>query len=402
MTAAQIAGAFSQPAPTPEHAVLWKLVAFAILAASTAVLMPRAHAHETAFEQHLHESGRTYTAVALARDVIRVLYTVPAAGLRARYPAAAGTDHPAAWSSTVEGGFTVRNVDVACPGSVVDAVDYDAMGAFQYTLEFLCADPLDHVVVVYTLFAADPAHANLTEVLLGPHLLQMTLDRGIDRVEVPVAQLVWERGESWLPPETPAEFAGEKPTLARYFDLGFGHVLDGYDHLAFVLGLVLMVRRFRNLAITITAFTVAHSVTLGLSAADLVFVSAAWTEPLIALSILYVGAENVAVLWRRWRRQAPPDDDGPSLRWFVAFVFGLAHGFGFSYLLRMIGLPEDEFLLSLATFNIGVEVAQLAVVALPFMVLSRLNGRPHTVCAGIGSLAVAVVGTWWLTERLLA
>jgi hydrogenase/urease accessory protein HupE len=228
----------------------------------------------------------------------------------------------------------------------------------------------------------------------------MTLGAGVDRVEVPVAHLVWERGESWQPPETPQEFAGEKPTLARYFRLGFGHVLDGYDHLAFVLGLVLMVRRFRTLAITITAFTIAHSVTLGLSAADLVFVPAAWTEPLIALSILYVGAENLVVLWRRWRRPGTDGNGGLSLRWVVAFVFGLVHGFGFSYLLRTIGLPDDAFLLSLAAFNIGVEAAQLTVVALPFVILSRLPARPHAACAGIGSLAVAAVGAWWLAERL--
>jgi hypothetical protein len=362
----------------------------------------RLDAHVTVFPDHGHEPGLTYTAVALSKDVVRVLYTVPRADLARLHP---DRRTPEDFSAVVAGGLAIENLYRSCPGAVVGAVDYDAIGAYQYTLDFRCGAPLDFVTFRYAVFAEDAGHVNLTEVHLGPHVLQIPLDRTTREVDVPVAHLAWERGPSWAVPDDLPRLAGVKPTPADYFVLGFHHVLAGYDHVAFVIGLVFVLVSLRSLTVAITAFTLAHSVTLGLSAAGLWVIPERIAEPLIALSILYVGLENLIVLARN-RSVAEADRAGRgalSRRRTVAFVFGLVHGFGFSYMLREIGLPEREFLISLASFNIGVEAGQIGVVVLPLVALRALTRLPRTqrVVALVGSSAIALVGAWWLLERTL-
>jgi len=361
-----------------------------------------ASAHVTGFADHGHEAGKTFTAIALSRNLVRVLYTVPKADL-ARTIGDRTPRQPDAYIDRIREGLVLENLESPCTPARITAVDYDAIGAYQYTLDFECSEALDFLTFRYRLFTDDPAHQNLTEIIIGPHTLQLTMGQAIPFIEVPVAHLAWERGTSWMPPRTLPTLAGAKPTLTGYLKLGFEHVVTGYDHVAFVLGLVLLVRRFRDTAIAITAFTVAHSITLGVSAAGLWVVPPAVTEPLIAVSIVVVGAENLLLL--ALRDHAPDVLVGRaalSRRWVLAFGFGLVHGFGFSYLLRTIGLPERTFLPSLAMFNVGVEIAQLGVVVMPFLVLRHLAARRHffVFVAATGSVAITSLGIWWLLERV--
>jgi hypothetical protein len=362
----------------------------------------RLDAHVTAFPDHGHEPGLTYTAVALSKDVVRVLYTVPHADLERLHP---DGRTPEDFSTVVAAGLAIENLDRPCPGSVVKAVDYDSIDAYQYTLDFRCTAALDFVTFRYSVFGGDAGHVNLTEVLLGGNVLQVPLDVTIDKVDVPVAHLAWERGASWAVPDDLPRLAGAKPTTSDYFVLGFHHVLAGYDHVAFVIGLVFVLVSVRSLAVAITAFTLAHSVTLGLSAAGLWVVPEWIAEPLIALSILYVGLENLFVLTRSGSVEAAGRAGQAALsrRRAVAFAFGLVHGFGFSYMLREVGLPEREFLISLASFNIGVEAGQIGVVVLPLVALRALTRLPRMqrAVALAGSSAIALVGAWWLLERTL-
>jgi hydrogenase/urease accessory protein HupE len=205
----------------------------------------------------------------------------------------------------------------------------------------------------------------------------------------------------WVLMDEPPHLTGEKPELVRYLSLGFNHVLSGWDHLAFVLGLVILARRFSSLAWLITSFTIAHSITLAMAAMDVFVLPQALTEMLIAVSIIYIGLENLWVLYRgNWRI---PNELSMSRRMGVSFMFGLIHGFGFSFLLREMGLPPTTLLQSLVLFNIGVELAQLCVVIIPFVILQRLLSGTiiFSISSSVISVAVFSFGVYLAFERFI-
>ena len=175
----------------------------------------------------------------------------------------------------------------------------------------------------------------------------------------------------------------------QLFRMGIQHILTGYDHLLFLLGLILVGGRLRSLMVVITAFTVAHSITLGLAALGLWAPSPRLVEPAIALSIAYVGIENWFV--RDARR-----------RWLITFPFGLIHGFGFAGALREISLPSGQIPLALASFNVGVEAGQLAVLALVLPGILWLGRRSWFARSGVRmvSTAIAVAGLVWFVQRV--
>ncbi len=150
----------------------------------------------------------------------------------------------------------------------------------------------------------------------------------------------------------------------QYLRLGYTHILpDGWDHILFVLGLFLLGRRIKPLLFQVTAFTVAHSVTLGLAMYGILSLPSRVVEPMIALSIAYVAAENLFT------------GDLKPWRTAVVFCFGLLHGLGFAGALRELGLPRNQFAVALATFNVGVECGQLSVIALAFLVVGWFRNR---------------------------
>jgi hydrogenase/urease accessory protein HupE len=200
-----------------------------------------------------------------------------------------------------------------------------------------------------------------------------------------------------LTPSVPAFlFEGTPGSLqvARaYTSLGIEHILGGMDHLLFVLGLLLIVRNRWLLVQAITAFTLAHSVTLGAATLGWIHVPQPPVEAVIALSILFMASE----LAKQRHGRAGLIEHYP---WIVAFTFGLLHGFGFAGALREVGLPENEIPLALLTFNVGVEIGQLLFVGAVLLALAasrrfflRLPARIHATPAyGIGTMAAF----WWL------
>jgi hypothetical protein len=177
---------------------------------------------------------------------------------------------------------------------------------------------------------------------------------------------------------------------ASFFWLGVEHILTGYDHLLFLLVLVLGGGGVWSAIKIITAFTIAHSVTLALAVLGIVTLPDALVEAVIALSIAYVAAENLLA------KQAIAH------RWAVSLAFGLVHGFGFAAVLRELGLPPDHVALSLGAFNLGVEVGQ-AAVALPLVVLlARLRGKSwEPKLAATVSAVVLAVGLALFVERVM-
>jgi hydrogenase/urease accessory protein HupE len=178
-----------------------------------------------------------------------------------------------------------------------------------------------------------------------------------------------------------------------YLALGFTHILPkGLDHILFVLGLFLFSRRLEPMLWQVSAFTVAHSITLGLTLYGVVSLSPSLVEPLIALSIVYVAVENIMT------SELKP--------WRVALVFGfgLLHGMGFAGVLRDLGLPRSEFLTGLITFNVGVEAGQLTVIAAASLLVaywSKNRAVYRRLVVVPGSALIALVGLYWTIERLV-
>ncbi|GAA5171685.1 hypothetical protein GCM10025770_36710 [Viridibacterium curvum] len=189
--------------------------------------------------------------------------------------------------------------------------------------------------------------------------------------------------------------AGKESSFSEFLALGIEHILTGYDHLLFLAALLIVCRQLRTALIIITAFTLAHSITLALAALDIVQLSGRLVEPVIAATIVFVGLEN---LWRA--RRSEQELRG---RWVLTFVFGLMHGFGFAGALRESGLPPGgmELIAPLLAFNLGVETGQLAVAAvfLPLLFWLRRFAWFNQRVLMPASILVALAGLWWLLER---
>jgi len=175
-------------------------------------------------------------------------------------------------------------------------------------------------------------------------------------------------------------------TFGRFLWLGVQHIATGYDHLSFLLGLLIATASLRSLVKTITSFTLAHSITLALATFDIVILPSRFTESMIALSIVYVAVENLI------RKRTIE-------RWRITFLFGLVHGFGFSNVLREMQLPRTNLALSLFSFNAGVEVGQLIFVVLLFPALDDLMRRGWTALRPAISTGIALLATWWFIQR---
>lgn len=265
------------------------------------------------------------------------------------------------------------SADGACAGEVVDVRDTDQDGVA--------------VDVKYTCPRGARVHVDLTllDVLTHGH-------RHIARVEAAdVQELVLFRGASSFDAVAGgASLRGQGTTLLAFVRMGIEHILTGYDHLVFLFALVLVGGRLRSILLVVSAFTVAHSITLAMA------VLGAWTpppsfvEPAIALSIAYVGVENFVL-----RR--------PERRWRVTFAFGLVHGFGFAGALTEIAIPRADIAGALVGFNAGVELGQLGVlaIALPCLAWMRRAGALSDRTVRALSASVAAAGVVWFVARVV-
>jgi hydrogenase/urease accessory protein HupE len=185
-------------------------------------------------------------------------------------------------------------------------------------------------------------------------------------------------------------------TMERYLVTGIEHIFLGYDHIAFLVAVVLWARRLVPVIKIVTAFTIAHSITLSLAALNIIVIPSAVVEPAIAESIVYVAMENF------FSRNIDK-------RWRITFAFGLVHGFGFAGALREIGLPTNAIAPALAAFNIGVEIGQVAIVSIVIPLLIALDrllavdkakpARAATLVYALSAL-ITVLGSYWFLTRV--
>ena len=234
--------------------------------------------------------------------------------------------------------------------------------------------PPGTLAVEASLFPYDLNHQTFLNIYERDALTQAILDRGRTRFEY---------------------FAGTRQgvlaVVQKFVPAGIHHILIGPDHLLFLVGLLLLGGTIRQLGVIVTAFTVAHSLTLSLAALNIVSPPTRIIEPAIALSIVYVGADNLLIR------------DGRDVRAWIAFAFGFIHGFGFANVLREMDLPMRALGWSLFSFNVGVEIGQLVVVAAVASALAAVRSHREALgrrLAFAGSAVVMAAGTFWFIQRV--
>jgi hydrogenase/urease accessory protein HupE len=184
---------------------------------------------------------------------------------------------------------------------------------------------------------------------------------------------------------------GALAVIRTFVPAGIHHILIGPDHILFLIGLLLLGGGWKALLKIVTAFTIGHSITLSLAALNIVTPPPTIIEPAIALSIVFVGADNLV------------RGGGRDVRALIALTFGLVHGFGFANVLREFGLPREALGWSLFSFNVGVEIGQLFIVLLVATALALVRRRSETIgmrLAFAGSLVVVAAGTYWFVQRV--
>ena len=175
--------------------------------------------------------------------------------------------------------------------------------------------------------------------------------------------------------------------ISSFIGLGIEHILTGYDHILFLISLLMLGGGLKYLLKVVTAFTLSHSITLSLAALNIVTLPSRWVECAIALSIAYIATENL------WRKES-------SGRWKLAFGFGLIHGLGFASALQELDLPRTNLAISLASFNVGVEIGQISIVLVIYFLLSYLHKLPWDLAIRRSiSVGVIVMSLIWFWER---
>jgi hydrogenase/urease accessory protein HupE len=267
-----------------------------------------------------------------------------------------------------------------CAGSAVDAESGTRLGAAFVTLWliFRCPTEIEDVRLQFALLEREhPGHRTLATVY--------------DRVtkDATLREHVFGPGTETLDFARARGARTSQDAIRQFVGLGIEHIFTGYDHILFLLGLLLVAEGFTDLLKIVTSFTIAHTLTLVLATLGYVHLNVRLVESVIALSIAWVAVENLVA--REHRR-----------RWLLSFVFGLVHGFGFSNVLREMTIPRDVLAWSLASFNVGVELGQVAIVALlyPALVWSRRQ-RWSAWAVRTASAAIGLMGLYWFVERAL-
>ena len=246
--------------------------------------------------------------------------------------------------------------------------------SLRLRIRYPLASPAGTLTVATIMFPYDPQHQTFLNVYERDALTQAILDRG--RIQFDY-------------------FAGTRQgataVVRKFLPIGIQHILIGPEHLIFLVGLMLLGGTLRQLVIIVTAFTLAHAVSLSLALFNLVTPPVRIIEPAIALSIVYVGADNLLV------------HDGRDVRAWIAFAFGFIHGFAFANVLREMDLPARALGWALFSINLGVEIGQLLVVVAVASLLHALRSRSEAVgrrLAFAGSIVVMAAGTFWFIQRV--
>ena len=240
---------------------------------------------------------------------------------------------------------------------------------------YALASPPGVMTVSAYLFPYDPVHQTFVNMYEGDELVTQAI---LDQTRTGFDHITGTR-------------QGTFAVIRKFVASGIHHILIGPDHMLFLVGLLLLGGTLRRLILVVSAFTLAHSITLSLAALNILDPPARIVEPVIALSIVFIGVDNLIVR------------GGKDIRGWIAFAFGFIHGFGFAGVLREMGLESRALVWSLLSFNLGVEIGQLFVVIIVATALAALRTRSETAgrrLAFAGSIGVIAAGTFWFVERV--
>jgi hypothetical protein len=356
--------------------------ALALVALGVAALSPErpafAHAVGVSSGEYRLDGRVLYGDLGLAgRELARWLPAIDTDGDGAISPEELTAGHDAVARALLSG-LLVNTDGDPCPGSLDRAWVLEGEGGVVFQVRYTCPKAPGRLTLAMPLLDALPAgHRHLARVFRAGQAQTRVLDR---------AHATWTLAGAGAPATSSA--AGLAWSMLK---LGVEHILTGADHLVFLLGLILVGGRLRSLVGVVSAFTLAHSITLALAALSIFAPSPRLVEPAIALSIAYVGVENLFV-------------KDASKRWRITFPFGLIHGFGFAAALREIALPRAQIPIALVSFNLGVEVGQLGVLAIVLPLTVAARNAPWFGDRGVKlvSLAIAIGGATLFVERLVA
>jgi hypothetical protein len=275
-------------------------------------------------------------------------------------------------------GVTVVADGKACPGSLERATALEAEGGVAFQVRYDCPEAPERLTMAFPILDGLPSgHRHLARIFRSGKAQVKVIDRehatwSVDAASATPGASVWS-------------------TAGSMIKLGVEHILTGYDHIVFLLGLIIVGGTLRSLVGVISAFTLAHSLTLALAATGVLAPSPHFVEPAIALSIAYVGVENLFV-------------KDASRRWRITFPFGLIHGFGFAGALREIGLPHAQVPVALVSFNLGVELGQLGVLALALPLVLAARRAPQFGERGVRAVSgtIALAGVVLFVVRVMA
>ena len=354
-----------------------RFFAFLFFATGLAVMPPAVYAHEI---------NTSYTELAIVADTLRLKVELDEGDLMRTFPLDDNGDQMLWRNEMLAGvdtvsGFMETHLALEVDGVSVELQRWDGKvrrdGDGNAFLAVYFIVPLDEAPAEIDLKVGfcgllSESHKNLAKILVpGRPLEQTVFSADAERQQFIV---------------------GKKVSLFdqffRFVWWGVEHIFLGYDHIMFLLALIVVGGRLGSLIKIVTAFTLAHSITLALAALEVVALPARWIEAGIALSIVYVALENF------WLARSDH-------RWILTFFFGLVHGFGFANVLRELGLPAQGLAVSLFAFNLGVEVGQIGIVALCFPLIMWLGHqsfqRPVMLTV---SAVILLFGLGWLIERV--
>ncbi|MCM3766381.1 HupE/UreJ family protein [Neobacillus niacini] len=290
--------------------------------------------------------------------------------------------------------FVLKNLTVNNNGLQGKATIHDIslakrfnLSMFRIKIEFVFKEPVKEYEIDYFIFfnGVDLNHQNFATIHIGDQVIEHIFTK-----DHPVLQGNTALKKEKTTGETVEETSNNPNKVIGFWEyvlMGMEHIWSGIDHLLFLFGLLLARGTYREYVKTLTAFTIGHCLTLALAATETIFIPGTIIEPLIALSIVYVAAENIWSKSFKWR-------------WLVALGFGLIHGFGFAELL--IGKLGSHFVLPLFSFNLGVEIGQIVVliIFIPFIwYLQRARWQRQLVYSL--STVISVIGLYWFIDRIL-
>ena len=326
-----------------------------------------------------HQAGLSYGSWIARGDGLQVELRLRAAELLAALPELAPVG-PSALDPSPLARAALSGVSVSQAGSACERepgpARWIAPDGLELSATFHCPRPGEPMQVRLELLSRlPPGHVHLARVEAGGRTEERAADSHRDGFEVAASPAPLRRA-------------------AAFVGLGIEHIFTGWDHLAFLLGLLLAAATLREVARSLTSFTAAHALTLALATLGVARPPAALVEPLIAASVAFVAFENLRDLRRGPTRARP--------RWPLALAFGLVHGFGFAGALDGLRLSGVELAVALASFNVGVELGQAAIAIAVHPVLSWLRTRPRLAAPGLPAISAAVgaAGLFWLAGRL--